>query len=74
MDGFLPNGVNTKMARLCGWAWAPERCTYAVPFGYWTKMTFIAGLRHYSIAAPWVIDEPAIPSKSIFVRSSPPSS
>jgi transposase len=51
-------GVNTKMARLYGWAPVGERCHDAVPFGHWKTMTFIAGLRLSGMTAPWVLDGP----------------
>ena len=51
-------GVNTKMARLYGWAPVGERCRDAVPFGHWKTMTFIAGLRLSGMTAPWVLDGP----------------
>ncbi|MGC6331837.1 IS630 family transposase, partial [Rhizorhabdus sp. FW153] len=50
--------VNTKMARLYGWAPVGERCRDAVPFGHWKTMTFIAGLRLTGVTAPWVLDGP----------------
>jgi transposase len=49
-------GVNTKMARLYGWAPVGERCHDSVPFGHWKTMTFIAGLRLSGMTAPWVLD------------------
>ena len=51
-------GVNTKMARLYGWAPIGERCRDSVPFGHWKTMTFIAGLRLSGMTAPWVLDGP----------------
>jgi transposase len=51
-------GVNTKMARLYGWAPVGERCRDSAPFGHWKTMTFVAGLRLSGIAAPWVLDGP----------------
>ncbi|MBB4632962.1 transposase [Sphingosinicella soli] len=51
-------GVNTKMARLYGWAPVGERCRDSVPFGHWKTMTFIAGLRLTGMTAPWVLDGP----------------
>ena len=51
-------GVNTKMARLYGWAPVGERCRDSVPFGHWKTMTFIAGLRLSGLTAPWVLDGP----------------
>jgi len=38
-------GVNTKMARLYGWAPVGERCRDKAPFDHWKTMTFVAGLR-----------------------------
>jgi hypothetical protein len=49
-------GVNTKMARLYGWAPAGERCRDKAPFGHWKTMTFVAGLRLSGMIAPWVLD------------------
>jgi hypothetical protein len=49
-------GVNTKMARLYGWAPVGERCRDSAPFGHWKTMTFIAGLRLTGMTAPWVLD------------------
>lgn len=51
-------GVNTKMARLYGWAPVGERCRDSVPYGHWKTMTFIAGLRLSGLTAPWVLDGP----------------
>jgi transposase len=51
-------GVNTKMARLYGWAPVGERCWDSVPYGHWKTMTFIAGLRLSGLTAPWVLDGP----------------
>ena len=51
-------GVNTKMARLHGWAPVGERCRDSVPFGHWKSMTFVAGLRLSGLTAPWLLDGP----------------
>ena len=51
-------GVNTKMARLYGWAPVGERCRDSAPYGHWKTMTFIAGLRLSGLTAPWVLDGP----------------
>jgi len=51
-------GVNTKMARLYGWAPVGERCRDSAPFGHWKTLTFIAGLRLTGMTAPWVLDGP----------------
>ena len=47
--------VNTKMTRLRGRAKQGERLKSSAPFGKWGTQTFIAGLRHYGLTAPWVI-------------------
>lgn len=49
-------GVNTKMARLYGWAPVGERCRDLAPFGHWKTMTFIAGLRLTAMTTPWGLD------------------
>jgi transposase len=49
-------GVNTRMARLYGWAPVGERCRDSAPFGHLKTMTFIAGLRLTGMTAPWVLD------------------
>src|SRR3546814_10485324 len=49
-------GVNTRMARLYGWAPVGERCRDSAPFGHWKTMTFVAGLRLMGMTAPWVLD------------------
>ena len=51
-------GVNTKMARLRGWAPKGERCRAAIPHGHWKTTTFTAGLRLDGIAAPMLLDGP----------------
>lgn len=47
--------VNTKMARLRGRARWGKRLKANAPFGKWGTQTFIAGLRHDALTAPWVI-------------------
>ena len=47
--------VNTKMTRLRGRARKGKRLKANAPFGKWGTQTFIAGLRHDGLAAPWVI-------------------
>lgn len=49
-------GLNTKRARLYGWAPVGERCRDSAPFGHGKTMTFIAGLRLAGITAPWLLD------------------
>ena len=47
--------VNTKMTRLRGRARRGKRLKASAPFGKWGTQTFIAGLRHDGLTAPWVI-------------------
>ena len=47
--------VNTKMTRLRGRARRGKRLKARAPFGKWGTQTFIAGLRHDGLTAPWVI-------------------
>lgn len=47
--------VNTKMTRLRGRAKRGERLKASSPFGKWGTQTFIAGLGHDGLSAPWVI-------------------
>ena len=47
--------VNTKMTRLRGRAKRGNRLKACAPFGKWGTQTFIAGLRHDGLTAPWVI-------------------
>ena len=49
-------GINTKMARLRGRCRKGCRMVASIPHGHWKTMTFIAGLRHDGLIAPWVID------------------
>ncbi len=49
-------GCNTKMARLRGRCRRGHRLRAPIPHGHWKTMTFIAGLRHDKLIAPWVID------------------
>jgi transposase len=49
-------GTSTTMARLRGRAKRGERVVGRVPWGHWKILTFVAGLRHDGIAAPFVID------------------
>lgn len=51
-------GLNTKMARLRGRAKRGQRLVASIPHGHWKTLTFIAGLRHDRLTAPWVIDGP----------------
>jgi transposase len=47
--------VNTKMTRLRGRARRGKRLKARAPFGKWGTQTFIAGLRHDRLTAPWII-------------------
>ena len=49
-------GTTTKMTRARGRAARGKRLIGAVPHGHWKTTTFVAGLRHDRIAAPFVID------------------
>jgi transposase len=51
-------GTTTKMTRLRGRARRGQRLKMKAPFGHWGTQTFIAGLRHDGLTAPWVIDRP----------------
>ena len=51
-------GLNTKMARHYGRCPMGQRCASAIPHGHWQSSTFIAALRHDSIAAPFLVDGP----------------
>ena len=52
------SGVNTKMARPKGRARKGQRLVASIPHGHWSTNTFIAGLRHDGIVAPWLLDGP----------------
>jgi hypothetical protein len=49
-------GTTTNLARLRGRAKRGHRVVGRVPWGHWKTMTFLAGLRHDAITAPFVID------------------
>ncbi len=46
------------MTRTRGWSQRGEPLLAKVPHGHWKTLTFLAGLRHYRIVAPGVIDGP----------------
>ena len=48
--------VSTNMVRARGRCPRGERLIGRVPHGHWKTMTFIAGLRHDGVVAPFVID------------------
>jgi transposase len=50
--------IKTNMTRTCGWAVRGQRLTAHVPHGHWKTLTFLAGLRHDGIVAPFVLDGP----------------
>jgi transposase len=47
--------LNTKLVKTTGWAPVGQRLIDHAPFGHWHTQTFIAGLRHDGLTAPWVI-------------------
>ena len=51
-------GTKTNMTRLYGRTRRGQRLQADVPFGDWKTQAFIAGLRHDSLTAPWVLDSP----------------
>ena len=51
-------GTSTNMARPRGRCRRGERLIGKVPHGHWKITTFVAGLRHNGITAPFVIDKP----------------
>jgi transposase len=51
-------GTSTNMARLRGRCRRGQRLLGKLPHGHWKITTFVAGLRHDAITAPFVIDEP----------------
>ena len=51
-------GLNTKMARPRGRSKKGRRLVASIPHGHWKTMTFIGGLRHDGMTAPWVLDGP----------------
>lgn len=50
--------TNTKLTKQTGWAPVGKRLIDYVPHGHWKTQTFIAGLRHDALTAPWVLDGP----------------
>ena len=51
-------GTKTNMTRMYGRAPKGQRLVADAPYGHWKNQTFIAGLRHNGITAPWVLDGP----------------
>ena len=50
--------TSTNMARLRGRCRRGERLIGRVPQGHWKTVTFVAGLRHNKMVAPFVVDGP----------------
>ena len=50
--------IKTNMTRTCGWNLRGKRLIAHVPHGHWKTLTFLAGLRHDRIVAPFVLDGP----------------
>jgi transposase len=50
--------ATTKMTRLYGRAPQGKRLVDKVPHGHWKTTTFICGLRHDGVIAPFVLDGP----------------
>ena len=50
--------LNTKMTKTTGWSKVGTRLRVDAPYGHWLPQTFIAGLGHNEIIAPWVINAP----------------
>jgi transposase len=59
-------GSATNMIRRYGRSPKGKRLLGRAPFGHWKTTTFIAGLRHDGIVAPFVIDRPM--NGEIFLR------
>jgi transposase len=50
------SAVNTKMVRLRGRSPRGERLVGREPHGHWKTVSFVAGLRHDRMVAPFVLD------------------
>jgi len=48
--------TKTNMTRMYGRSPKGKRLEAEAPYGHWKTQTFIAGLRHDGITAPWVLD------------------
>ena len=48
--------LKTNLVKATGWAPVGKRLTCHAPFGHWNTQTFIAGLSHTGLIAPWVLD------------------
>ena len=60
--------TNTSMVRLHGRCPRGERLIGYAPHGYWKTITFVAGLRHRAMVAPFVLE--AMNSNALLLRSS----
>jgi hypothetical protein len=57
--------TSTNMVRLRGRCPRGERLIGRVPQGHWKTITFVAGLRHDKMVAPFVVDGPM--TRAIFL-------
>jgi transposase len=48
--------LKTNLVKTTGWAPVGKRLVDHAPFGHWHTQTFIAGLAHDGLIAPWVLD------------------
>ena len=48
--------LKTNLVKTTGWAPIGTRLIDHAPFGHWHTQTFIAGLGHDGLIAPWVLD------------------
>jgi transposase len=48
--------LKTNLVKTTGWAPVGVRLIDHAPFGHWHTQTFIAGLAHDGLIAPWVLD------------------
>jgi transposase len=48
--------LKTNLVKTTGWAPVGKRLVDHAPFGHWHTQTFIAGLAHDRLIAPWVLD------------------
>jgi len=48
--------LKTNLVKTTGWAPVGKRLVDHAPFGHWHTQTFVAGLAHDGLIAPWVLD------------------
>ena len=48
--------LKTNLVKTTGWAPVGKRLIDHAPFGHWHTRTFVAGLAHDGLIAPWVLD------------------